>query len=101
MADLEIEMDKKRLLSQSEMTKVIIKLQAENTELRARLHRIGDARLEESVKHCSMGSENTELKEQIQQLRGDLADIKKDRDWFEKKLRNCICPDCGFGFSGV
>lgn len=35
------------------------------------------------------------------QLRAELAEEKKDSKWYEKKLRNCICPDCGFGFSGV
>ena len=53
-------------------------LDEENKELRARLHKIGDDRLEESVKHCTLQSENRESKEQIQQLQARIAELEAE-----------------------
>ena len=38
---------------------------------------------------------------EICRLQAELDKVKKDSKWYENKLRNCICPNCGFGFSGV
>ena len=42
-----------------------------------------------------------ESETEIKALKKALEKSKTDQRWFEKKLRNCICPDCGFGFDGV
>ena len=49
---------------------------ADSMELRARLHKIGDDRLEEAVKHCTTESVNRELKEQVQELQAENKNLK-------------------------
>ena len=39
--------------------------------------------------------------EEIEQLQTKLKKTKEDSNWYEKKLRNCFCPNCEYNFSGV
>ena len=56
-------------------------------ELRARLHKIGDDRLEESVKHCTLQSENRELQEQVQELQAENKTKDKEIESLKKNIQ--------------